>query len=106
MVWLIGNIILQACYHESFYRKYPFSNQNGKVSSSKGLLYMGSCSPNLTCLPLFCIHTVKLKGNLTHTDRAHATYWLKACIIINPYVFGVCGKKHLPKVILKGKNAG
>ena len=31
------------------------------------------------------IHTVQLKRNLTHTDRAHATYWLKARSFINPY---------------------
>ena len=31
------------------------------------------------------IHTVKLKGNLTHTDRAHTTYWPKAHGYINPY---------------------
>ena len=28
---------------------------------------------------------VQLKGNLTHADRAHATYWLKARGFINPY---------------------
>ena len=28
---------------------------------------------------------VQRKGNLTHTDRAHATYWLKAHDFINPY---------------------
>ena len=31
------------------------------------------------------ITTVKLKGNLTPTDEAHATYWLKAHSLINPY---------------------
>ena len=30
-------------------------------------------------------HTVQLKGNLTHADRAHSTYWLKACGFINLY---------------------
>ena len=28
---------------------------------------------------------VELKGNLTHTDRIHATYWMKAHSFINPY---------------------
>ena len=28
---------------------------------------------------------VQLKGNLTHADRAHATYWLKAHSFINMY---------------------
>ena len=27
----------------------------------------------------------QFKGNLTHADKAHATYWLKACGYINPY---------------------
>ena len=31
------------------------------------------------------LDTVQLKGNLTYTDRAHATYWLKACRFINLY---------------------
>ena len=30
-------------------------------------------------------HTVQLKGYLTHVDRAHTTYWLKAFIFINQY---------------------
>ena len=29
--------------------------------------------------------TVQLKGNLTHADRVHAIYWLKACSFVNPY---------------------
>ena len=28
---------------------------------------------------------VQLKGNLTHTDRAHVTYWLKARGFVNLY---------------------
>ena len=28
---------------------------------------------------------VQLKGNLTHMDKAHATYWLKARSFINLY---------------------
>ena len=28
---------------------------------------------------------VQLKGNLTHADRAHTTYWLKVRGFINPY---------------------
>ena len=28
---------------------------------------------------------VQLKGNLTYVDRAHATYWLNAHGLINPY---------------------
>ena len=28
---------------------------------------------------------IQFKGNLTHADRAHATYWPKACGYINPY---------------------
>ena len=31
------------------------------------------------------VHTVQLKGNLTHADKAHATYWPKACGFINPH---------------------
>ena len=31
------------------------------------------------------IHTVQLKGNLTHMDRALATYWLKAHGFTNLY---------------------
>ena len=30
-------------------------------------------------------YTVQLKGNLTHADGAHATYWLKVHGFINPY---------------------
>ena len=36
---------------------------------------------------------VQLKGNLTHADRAHATYWLKACGFINLYWY-VREEKH------------
>ena len=28
----------------------------------------------------------QLKGNLTHVDRAHTAYWLKACSFINLYL--------------------
>ena len=28
---------------------------------------------------------VQLKGNLTHTDRAHTIYWLKTHSFVNPY---------------------
>ena len=31
------------------------------------------------------LFTVQLKGNLTHVDRAHAIYWLKAYGFINSY---------------------
>ena len=30
-------------------------------------------------------YMVQLKDNLTHADRVHATYWLKAHGFINPY---------------------
>ena len=34
-----------------------------------------------------CVYVcmVQLKGNLTHADRAHTTYWPKAHGYINPY---------------------
>ena len=31
------------------------------------------------------VHTVQLKDNLTHADRANTIYWLKAHSFINPY---------------------
>ena len=34
---------------------------------------------------VYYVVTVQLKGNLTHVDRAHATYWLKASGFINLY---------------------
>ena len=36
-------------------------------------------------LTIAILHTVQLKGNLTHTGTAHATYWLKAHGFINLY---------------------
>ena len=48
--------------------------------------------------------SVQLKGNLTHTDGAHTTYWLKACSLSSS--INVYGKENLPKLILKGKNVG
>ena len=38
--------------------------------------------PYFTVTP---VCAVQLKGNLTHADRAHAIYWLKARSFINPY---------------------
>ena len=42
---------------------------------------------------------VQLKDNLTHTDRAHATYWLKVHCFINLYWRVQEG--NLPKLIFK-----
>ena len=40
---------------------------------------------------------VQLKGNLTHADRAHTTYWPKAHSYINPYW---CVQKEKPAIII------
>ena len=42
---------------------------------------------------------VQLKGNLTHADRAHASYWLKAHGFINPY--WQVQEGNMPKLIFK-----
>ena len=51
------------------------------------------------------IHTLQFKGNLTHADRAHATYWPRAHSYINPY-WGVWEVKTCLYYYLKGKDAG
>ena len=48
---------------------------------------------------------VKHKGNLAQTDRAHATYWLKARGYINLY-WRVLQEKPANITSVKGKNAG
>ena len=47
---------------------------------------------------------IQLKGNLTHVDRAHATYWLKAHGFINPYWHVWEG--NLPTLIFKRQERG
>ena len=47
-----------------------------------------STPSNPACQPFFThahrLHTVQLKGNLTHTDRAHTIYWLESRWFFQP----------------------
>ena len=56
----------------------------------------------LKCMQLT---VVQLKGNLTHSDRAYFTYWLKACGYISPY-WRVRQEKPANIISVKGKNVG
>ena len=80
--------------HDHLVSNYPITS----LSSLSVFKQLG-CSatltiqiPDLNILQLAGIHSqsyytnmVQLKGNFTHADRAHATYWLKAHGYINPY---------------------
>ena len=59
--------------------------------------YIASCIA--TTKPKAFAHTVQFKGNMTHADRAHAIYWLKARSLST--CIGMCEKENLPKLTLK-----